>query len=76
MGIIYRDRMILFMMRRRYLWSAGNRIRETVDDVAFLAALPMVHEALEKIVEAFPGFSVLSSKGIECPLLSGQNDCG
>ncbi|MCI6431654.1 MAG: hypothetical protein MSA72_12450 [Lachnospiraceae bacterium] len=29
---------------------------DSLDDVAFLAALPMVHEALEKIVEAFPDF--------------------
>ena len=43
--------------------SLGNIYKSTnLDDVAFLAALPMVHEALEKIVEAFPDFQYYPPK--------------
>ena len=57
MGIIYRDPNDTFydeaevsLVSRKSIWG------DNLDDVAFLAALPMVHEALEKIIGAFPDF--------------------
>ncbi len=50
-------RMILFYDEAEVSLVSRKSIRgDSLDDVAFLAALPMVHEALEKIVEAFPDF--------------------
>ena len=57
MGIIYRDPNDSFYDEAEVSLVSRNSIRgDSLDDVAFLAALPMVHEALEKIVEAFPDF--------------------
>ena len=57
MGIIYRDPNDTFYDEAEVSLISRKSIRgDNLDDVAFLAALPMVHEALEKIVEAFPDF--------------------
>ena len=57
MGIIYRDPNDTFYDEEEVSLVSRKSIRgDSLDDVAFLAALPMVHEALEKIVEAFPDF--------------------
>lgn len=57
MGIIYRDPNDTFYDEAEISLVSRKSIRgDNLDDVAFLAALPMVHEALEKIVEAFPDF--------------------
>lgn len=57
MGIIYRDPNDTFYDEAEVSLVSRKSIRgDSLDDVAFLAALPMVHEALEKIVEAFPDF--------------------
>lgn len=57
MGIIYRDPDDTFYDEAEVSLVSRKSIRgDNLDDVAFLAALPMVHEALEKIVEAFPDF--------------------
>lgn len=57
MGIIYRDPNDTFYDEAEVSLVSRKSIRgDNLDDVAFLAALPMVHEALEKIVEAFPNF--------------------
>ena len=57
MGIIYRDPNDTFYDEAEVSLVSRKSIRgDNLDDVAFLAALPMVHEALEKIVEAFPDF--------------------
>lgn len=57
MGIIYRDPNDIFYDEAEVSLVNRKKIRgDNLDDVAFLAALPMVHEALEKIVEAFPDF--------------------
>ncbi len=57
MGIIYRDPNDTFYDEAEVSLVSRKTIRgDNLDDVAFLASLPMVHEALEKIVEAFPDF--------------------
>ena len=57
MGIIYRDPNDTFYDEAEVSLVSRKTIRgDNLDDVAFLAALPLVHEALEKIVEAFPDF--------------------
>lgn len=57
MGIIYRDPNDTFYDEAEVSLVSRKTIRgDNLDDVAFLAALPMVHEALEKIVEVFPDF--------------------
>lgn len=57
MGIIYHDPNDTFYDEAEVSLVSRKSIRgDSLDDVAFLAALPMVHEALEKIVEAFPDF--------------------
>lgn len=57
MGIIYRHPNDTFYDEAEVSLVNRKSIRgDNLDDVAFLAALPMVHEALEKIVEAFPDF--------------------
>lgn len=57
MGIIYRDPNDTLYDEAEVSLVSRKSIRgDNLDDVAFLAALPMVHEALEKIVEAFPDF--------------------
>lgn len=57
MGIIYRDPNDTFYDEAEVSLVNRKTIRgDNLDDVAFLSALPMVHEALEKIVEAFPDF--------------------
>jgi len=57
MGIIYRDPNDTFYDEAEVSLVSRKSIRgANLDDVVFLAALPMVHEALEKIVEAFPNF--------------------
>lgn len=57
MGIIYRDPKDAFYDKTEVSLVSGKSIQgDNLDDVAFLAALPMVHEALEKVVEAFPDF--------------------
>lgn len=57
MGIIYRDPNDTFYDEAEVSLVSRKSIRgDNLDDVAFLAAIPMVHEALEKIVEAFPDF--------------------
>ena len=70
-------RMILFIDEAEVSLISRKTIRgDNLDDVAFLAALPMVHEALEKIVEAFPDFRYYPPKELGCSLLSGENECG
>lgn len=57
MGIIYRDPNDTFYDEAEVSLISRKSIRgDSLDEVAFLAAIPMVHEALEKIVEAFPDF--------------------
>ena len=57
MGIIYRDPNDTFYDEAEVSLVSRKSIRgDNLDDVAFLAALPVVHEALGKIVEAFPDF--------------------
>ena len=57
MGIVYRDPNDTFYDEAEVSLISRKSIRgDNLDDVAFLAALPMVHEALEKIVEVFPDF--------------------
>lgn len=57
MGIIYRDPNDTFYDEAEVSLVSRKAIRgDSLDEVAFLAAIPMVHEALEKIVEAFPDF--------------------
>lgn len=57
MGIIYRDPNDTFYDEVEVSLVSRKTIRgDNLDDVAFLASLPMVHEVLEKIVEAFPDF--------------------
>lgn len=57
MGIIYRDPDDTFYDEAEVSLVSRKSIRgDNLDDVAFLATLPMVHEALEKMVEAFPDF--------------------
>lgn len=57
MGIIYRDPNDTFYDEAEVSLVSRKSIRgDSLDDVAFLAALPMVHEALEKIIGAFPDF--------------------
>ena len=66
MGIIYRDPNDIFYDEAEVSLISRKTIRgDNLDDVAFLAALPMVHEALEKIVEAFPDFRYYPPKELD-----------
>ena len=66
MGIIYRDPNDTFYDEAEVSLISRKSIRgDNLDDVAFLAALPMVHEALEKIVEAFPDFRYYPPKKLD-----------
>lgn len=66
MGIIYRDPNDTFYDEAEVSLVNRKTIRgDSLDDVAFLAALPMVHEALEKIVEAFPDFRYYPPKELD-----------
>lgn len=66
MGIIYRDPNDTFYDEAEVSLVSQKSIRgDSLDDVAFLAALPMVHEALEKIVEAFPDFRYYPPKELD-----------
>ena len=66
MGIIYRDPNDTFYDETEVSLVSRKSIRgDSLDDVAFLAALPMVHEALEKIVEAFPDFRYYPPKELD-----------
>ena len=66
MGIIYRDPNDTFYDEAEVSLVSRKTIRgDNLDDVAFLAALPMVHEALEKIVEAFPDFRYYPPKELD-----------
>lgn len=66
MGIIYRDPNDTFYDEAEVSLVSRKSIRgDNLDDVAFLAALPMVHEALEKIVEAFPDFRYYPPKELD-----------
>ena len=66
MGIIYRDPNDTFYDEAEVSLVNRKTIRgDSLDDVAFLAALPMVHEALEKIVEAFPNFRYYPPKELD-----------
>lgn len=66
MGIIYRDPNDTFYDEAEVSLVNRKTIRgDNLDDVAFLAALPMVHEALEKIVEAFPDFRYYPPKELD-----------
>lgn len=57
MGIIYRDPKDPLYDETEVSLVSGKSIRgDNLDDVAFLTALPMVHEAVEKVVEAFSDF--------------------
>lgn len=57
MGIIYRNPNDTFYDEAEVSLVSRKSIRgDNLDDIAFLTAFPMVHEALEKIVEAFPDF--------------------
>ena len=66
MGIIYRDPDDTFYDEAEVSLVSRKSIRgDSLDDVAFLAALPMIHEALEKIVEAFPDFRYYPPKELD-----------
>lgn len=66
MGIIYRDPNDTFYDEAEVSLVSRKSIRgDSLDDVAFLAALPMVHEALEKIVEVFPDFRYYPPKELD-----------
>lgn len=66
MGIIYRDPNDTFYDEAEVSLVSRKTIRgDNLDDVAFLSALPMVHEALEKIVEAFPDFRYYPPKELD-----------
>ena len=66
MGIIYRDPNDTFYDEAEVSLISRKTIRgDNLDDVPFLAALPMVHEALEKIVEAFPDFRYYPPKELD-----------
>ena len=66
MGIIYRDPNDTFYDEAEVSLVSRKSIRgDNLDEVAFLAALPMVHEALEKIVEAFPDFRYYPPKELD-----------
>ena len=66
MGIIYRDPNDTFYDEAEVSLVNRKTIRgDSLDDVAFLASLPMVHEALEKIVEAFPDFRYYPPKELD-----------
>ena len=66
MGIIYRDPNDTFYDEAEVSLVNRKTIRgDSLNDVAFLAALPMVHEALEKIVEAFPDFRYYPPKELD-----------
>ena len=66
MGIIYRGPNDTFYDEAEVSLVSRKSIRgDSLDDVAFLAALPMVHEALEKIVEAFPDFRYYPPKELD-----------
>lgn len=66
MGIIYRDPNDTFYDEAEVSLVNRKTIRgDSLDDVAFLAALPMVHEALEKIIEAFPDFRYYPPKELD-----------
>ncbi|MCB6391068.1 hypothetical protein LI203_05610 [Dorea formicigenerans] len=66
MGIIYRDPNDTFYDEAEVSLVSRKTIRgDSLDDVAFLASLPMVHEALEKIVEAFPDFRYYPPKELD-----------
>lgn len=66
MGIIYRDPNDSFYDEAEVSLVTRKSIHgDNLDQVAFMASLPMVHEALEKIVEAFPDFRYYPPKEIE-----------
>lgn len=66
MGIIYRDPNDTFYDEAEVSLVSRKTIRgDSLDDVAFLASLPMVHEALEKTVEAFPDFRYYPPKELD-----------
>lgn len=66
MGIIYRDQNDTFYDEAEVSLVSRKSIRgDSLDDVAFLAAIPMVHEALEKIVETFPDFRYYPPKELD-----------
>ena len=66
MGIIYRDPNDTFYDEAEVSLVNRKTIRgDNLDDVAFLASLPMVHEVLEKIVEAFPDFRYYPPKELD-----------
>lgn len=66
MGIIYRDPNDTFYDEAEVSLVSRKTIRgDNLDDVAFLSALPMIHEALEKIVEAFPDFRYYPPKELD-----------
>ncbi|MCI6204815.1 MAG: hypothetical protein MR663_13220, partial [Lachnospiraceae bacterium] len=66
MGIIYRDPNDTFYDEAEVSLVNRKTIRgDSLNDVAFLAVLPMVHEALEKIVEAFPDFRYYPPKELD-----------
>ena len=66
MGITYRDPNDTFYDEAEVSLVSRKSIRgDNLDDVAFLEALPMVHEALEKIIEAFPDFRYYPPKELD-----------
>ena len=66
MGIIYRDSSDTFYDEAEVSLVTGKSIHgDNLDQVAFMASLPIVHEALGKIVEAFPDFRYYPPKEVE-----------
>lgn len=66
MGIIYRNPNDTFYDEAEVSLVTGKSIHgDNLDQVAFMASLPIVHEALKKIVEAFPDFRYYPPKEIE-----------
>ena len=66
MGIIYRDPNDTFYDESEVSLVTGKSIHgDNLDQVAFMASLPIVHDALEKIVEAFPDFRYYPPKEVE-----------
>lgn len=65
LGIIYRDPDDNLLDGAEVGIVAGKTIYgQNIDNVRFLAELPMVHEAMEKIREAFPDFRYIPAKNI------------
>lgn len=65
MGFVYRDPDDSYYDEAEVTIVSGKSIRgDNLDNVAFMAALPVVREALETVRDAFPDFRYYPPKGI------------